>query len=359
MISKQEREWAEVIQKYLFFYRDGFFELPYLSNSPQEMVNSIIKIPVTLHKSVEQVIHTNNPFCKGVMHYREIEEGLWILATNIDIKQNVIAKALYDQAEVSDYYFLTFSVFEYEFRTGNTLSDKVTLLSKCWTFYKPETVVSTYFYKGTTGKFCNLVFNKKWAEKNLSSQILDRGAELQNFLNHETGFLTWLDVVPDIDKISKEIWRILQNNNKEGSFNISNLKIEVHQMITRFFKSTLENSRIQKYKPLNNIDYSNVAKAEKIILHHLTSPFVGVESIASNVNMSPTKLKSIFKSVFGSSMLQYHKEKNIQLAVQLIQNSDLPIKSIAVATGYESASKFTAAFKKRFGILPSEVLRSN
>lgn len=357
MITKLVKEWDKVIQKYLFFYRDGFFELPYLSNSPRKMVNSLIKIPVTRHKPLEQAIYTNNTFCKGVMHYRELEEGLWILATNIDIKQNVIAKALYDETEVSDYYFLTFSIFEYEFPTGNTLTDSVTLLSKCWTFYKPETVVTTYFYKGTTGRFCNLVFNKKWAEKNLSTEILSRGEELQEFLNRETGFLTWLDVVPNMDETSKEIWRILEN--KKNSSGMINLKIEVHKIIAIFFKTTLESSRIQEYKSLNNIDYSNVAKAEKIILHHLTSPFIGVENIALDVHMSPTKLKSIFKSVFGSSMLQYHKEKNMLLAMQLIQNSDLPIKNIATATGYESASKFTATFKKRFDILPSEVLRPN
>jgi transcriptional regulator GlxA family with amidase domain len=45
------------------------------------------------------------------------------------------------------------------------------------------------------------------------------------------------------------------------------------------------------------------------------------------------------------------------LTMQLIQNSDLTIKNIAVATGYESGCKFTAAFKNRFNILPSEVLR--
>jgi AraC-like DNA-binding protein len=276
--------------------------------------------------------------------------GFW--QQTINIKQNVIAKALYDDAEISDYYFLSSSVFEYVFPTGNTSADTTTLLSKCWTFCKPKTEVATYFYKGTTGKFCNFVFNKKWAENNLSSQILSKGHELQNFLNTDTGFLTWLDVVPNIDETSKEIWRILEKDNND-SFDIINLKIEIHKIITAFFKTTLEDNRIQEYKPLSNIDYSNVAKAEKIILHHLTSPFVGVENIALEANMSPTKLKSIF----GSSMLQYHKEKNMLLAMQLIQNSDLPIKNIAVATGYESASKFTAAFKNRFNILPSEVLR--
>jgi AraC-like DNA-binding protein len=33
----------------------------------------------------------------------------------------------------------------------------------------------------------------------------------------------------------------------------------------------------------------------------------------------------------------------------------MQIKNIAASIGYESSSKFTAAFKKRFGTLPSEV----
>jgi len=56
--------------------------------------------------------------------------------------------------------------------------------------------------------------------------------------------------------------------------------------------------------------------------------------------------------------LQYHKEKNILLARQLLQKSKIEVQFIAVITGFESASKFTAAFKKRFGELPS-VFREN
>ena len=47
-------------------------------------------------------------------------------------------------------------------------------------------------------------------------------------------------------------------------------------------------------------------------------------------------------------MLQYHKEKNMLLAMQLIINSDIQIQIIAAVTGYECASKFAANFKKRF-----------
>ncbi|MNR55027.1 Regulatory protein PchR [compost metagenome] len=85
---------------------------------------------------------------------------------------------------------------------------------------------------------------------------------------------------------------------------------------------------------------------------------MGIDKIAFEVNTSPTKLKANFKTVFGFSMLQYHKEKNMLLAKQLLQNSEIEVQIIAIITGFESASKFSAAFKKRFNELPS-VFREN
>jgi AraC-like DNA-binding protein len=90
-------------------------------------------------------------------------------------------------------------------------------------------------------------------------------------------------------------------------------------------------------------------------LLNLNFTFIGVDTIAKEISMSPTKLKSNFKMIYGFSMLQYHKEKNLLLAKQLLENSDVLINHIFVLTGYESASKFTAAFKKRFKKLPSDI----
>ncbi|MCA6997736.1 helix-turn-helix domain-containing protein [Dickeya solani] len=37
----------------------------------------------------------------------------------------------------------------------------------------------------------------------------------------------------------------------------------------------------------------------------------------------------------------------------LLQSSDRPVAAIALDVGYESHSKFTAAFRRRFGVVPS------
>lgn len=42
-------------------------------------------------------------------------------------------------------------------------------------------------------------------------------------------------------------------------------------------------------------------------------------------------------------------------ALALLQNTDEPVMQIALATGYASASRFTARFRTRFGYLPTDV----
>ena len=347
-------KWINYLRKNLFKKHDGFFELPYLSNNPQLMLDSIINMPVSDHNKLEQAIYTDNPFTKGVMRYRKIEEGLWLLASDLRVKQNIISKALYDENEISDYYFLSFSVFEYRFPMNSSITESATLLSTTCTFYKPGTEVTTYFYEGTRGRFYNLVFNKKWAKTNLALKSTAEKHEVNEYLNEQSGFINWLDIVPNAPALSKELWDKLSAE-KVGDLKTPGLKMQIRQIISDFFKHAFEDKRIKNYTALHNPDYANVAAAEKLILHNLTTTFMGVEKIARAVNLSPTKLKMIFKSVFGFSMLQYHKEKNMLLALQLIRHSDIQIKNIAAATGYLSSSKFTATFKKRFGLLPTEI----
>jgi AraC-like DNA-binding protein len=348
------KNWINYIEKNLFRSHAGFFELPYLANNPQLMIDSILLLPISHHNGQQQAIYTNNDFTQGVMHYRKVEDGLWLMATHFEIKKNMVCRALYHEEVISDHYFLSFAVFEYKFPINNDFTQFATLLSTTCTFYKPNTEVDTYFYENTNGKFYNIIFSRQWAKKNLLFKSKRHTDELQTFLNAKRGFINWLDIVPDAERISKNLWTKLKNE-QQGKTDTTVLKVTIHQIINDFFQATNNDKRIKNYPQLNNADYACVAKAESIILYNLMNSFIGVELISKTVNMSPTKLKSVFKSVFGFSMLQYHKEKNMLLALQLIKNSTMQIKNIALLTGFESASKFTAAFKKRFNKLPSAI----
>ena len=344
--------WPKHVQKYLFLLKDGFFQLPYLFNSPKIMLDSLLKLPGMNHTHLKKFFSLETPLCKVKMYYREIEDGFWLLATFMNVKENIVTKSYFDKHESSEYYLLTFSVFEYKFQLKDT--DEVTLLSTCWTFSKPDTEISSYFYKGTTGRFFSFAITKDWAHKNLMSKKVKEKKALKNFLNGNKGSYTWLDIVPKAHEMGAKLSELIEKGDADGTENLD-IKKRSMKLMTAFFNNAFNDSRIIDNISLSNLEYHQVAKAEKIILHNLHLPFVGIESIAKEVNTSSTKLKSNFKIVFGFSMLQYHKEKNMLLAMQLIEKTDIHIQNIALLTGYDSAGRFAASFKKRFGKLPSEV----
>jgi AraC-like DNA-binding protein len=82
--------------------------------------------------------------------------------------------------------------------------------------------------------------------------------------------------------------------------------------------------------------------------------FPGIDKIAKEIGLSPTKLKSDFKIVYKQSLFQYYRDKQLVFAQELLIGNKGKIKDIAAVFGYENAGKFSTAFKKRFGLLPSE-----
>lgn len=81
---------------------------------------------------------------------------------------------------------------------------------------------------------------------------------------------------------------------------------------------------------------------------------VTIEELSKTYLMNPTTLKAAFKAVYGTSIAAHIKEHRMEQAAHLLQASDMSIAEIAQAVGYDSQSKFTAAFKAYFQVLPRE-----
>ena len=142
MLESRIRKWAIGFRKYFFLYRNGYFELPYLSNTPQIMVNSFQNMPFTKKVPDEHIIYSDTIFTSGSMRYRELEDGLWIILSEMNFKKNVCTKALYDQ-EPCKYYFL--SHFRYTSLIKNISINEINLPNIGWSLYKPGTEIKAFF----------------------------------------------------------------------------------------------------------------------------------------------------------------------------------------------------------------------
>ena len=95
-------------------------------------------------------------------------------------------------------------------------------------------------------------------------------------------------------------------------------------------------------------------KVKTILENNLEAPLSLME-LSRTVGINDFKLKKGFKEVFGNTVFGYLNELKMNRAQLLLLNNDLSVAEIARLTGYKNPTHFTAAFKKKFGVLPGSL----
>ncbi|AZC37127.1 AraC family transcriptional regulator [Pseudomonas chlororaphis] len=90
------------------------------------------------------------------------------------------------------------------------------------------------------------------------------------------------------------------------------------------------------------------------LLHAEPGAVWSVERLAGLVNQSRSNLAQRFTHLVGQSPMRYLMHWRMQLAGQRLQTSSLRISQIAEQLGYESEAAFSRAFRREFGVAPSE-----
>jgi AraC-like DNA-binding protein len=79
-----------------------------------------------------------------------------------------------------------------------------------------------------------------------------------------------------------------------------------------------------------------------------------VNQLATSFNLSASTLRRRLDSE-GSTVSDCVREVRLETALLLLQSTMLPVSDIAYRSGYASHSRFSAAFRERFGFTPSHL----
>jgi AraC-like DNA-binding protein len=99
----------------------------------------------------------------------------------------------------------------------------------------------------------------------------------------------------------------------------------------------------KKISPFKNVVESNVNSNLKL------------EEIAFLCNMSLSTFKRHFTSEYKEPPGKWLQDKRLQKAKKLLQRGDLTASDIYLDIGYNNLSNFSVAFKKKFGISPTDI----
>ncbi len=104
---------------------------------------------------------------------------------------------------------------------------------------------------------------------------------------------------------------------------------------------------------LNPEEKERIRKAEKLLVDNLQSP-PSLKHLSMVAGLNANKLQAGFHERYGKSVFEYLREYKMQTAKVLLEDGRSNVSETAWHVGYVNVSHFSAAFKKRFGILPKQ-----
>jgi len=116
---------------------------------------------------------------------------------------------------------------------------------------------------------------------------------------------------------------------------------------------------VQEGSPSVSIKSDTIARihqAAEILRSHLENP-PNQTALAQQVGVSDRTLQKGFKTVFGVTPFVYLTQQRMNQAEQLLRQPHRTVAEVANIVGYANSAQFAAAFKRQFGITPSECLR--
>ena len=78
--------------------------------------------------------------------------------------------------------------------------------------------------------------------------------------------------------------------------------------------------------------------------------------LSKRVCLNEFKLKKGFKELFGVPVYTYVLDKRLELARDLLEKK-LYVSDVANLVGYGNMSHFAAAFRKKYGVNPSDYIK--
>jgi len=129
-------------------------------------------------------------------------------------------------------------------------------------------------------------------------------------------------------------------------------------IIERFFSWLYAEKELLKNRAgISRHSIEQAQMAEAILTNDITVVPPTIKKLAYTVATSPSKLKKVFKTVYGLPPYQYYQKQRMQKAKVLLLTGNHSVKDVGYTLGYTNLSNFTLAFKKEFGLLPSNVKR--
>lgn len=229
------------------------------------------------------------------------------------------------------------------------LSDEATRCS--FIILPPGELLTASFKGGTSYRYCALSLSREYLTRTLSLGEDELPSVLSLYWSRrETGMGHFAASKISLNQAS----RLFNIRSSPGwqAVTVRALSLELLRMLFHDWRTARTHLRAR-------IRITSAERARLVRLREQidTDPaaHLTLKTLAARSRLNRNKLHYGFKQCFGISIHEYQIELRMQSALKMLQETRLSIGDVAARVGYDEPTNFTAAFKKYFARLPSEV----
>jgi len=248
----------------------------------------------------------------------------------------------FDELTIADKLVISIDEEKVREKTGHKALAYLTGSQHNWSYQGTKASA----YKGVT-----IIFNKQWLSQYFEMEIaedvitsyISLKAESINIVPLDARYRRWMKTICNVEETNPLRTTILQNR--------------LMLMIERFFGSLYEKMRNPAFRlPLSQEDIARVVQIERLLTKNVLQAPPSIHQLAKIAAISESKLKKDFKTMYGLPIYEYYQKARMHAAQDKLLTGKYSVKEVAMELGYSNLSNFTIAFKKEFGVLPSQLL---
>ncbi|MDR2805698.1 MAG: AraC family transcriptional regulator [Dysgonamonadaceae bacterium] len=181
--------------------------------------------------------------------------------------------------------------------------------------------------------------------------LSEKSPVLQSLLRNTQPLLFEQMIYPSLQKIVDEI--ITEPVGE--AFELFFLRIKAEELICRLLME-LEKRDEKHLYALNIHDIQAIYKVKEQMLDHPETPPV-INELAACAGMSASKLKRLFKQIFGNSIFSYYQAFRMKEAARLLKEEKLSVSEAGYRLGFTNLSHFSRVFQEHLGMKPKQYSR--
>jgi AraC-like DNA-binding protein len=171
---------------------------------------------------------------------------------------------------------------------------------------------------------------------------------ISTILSGLPGFLYYESMTPDVLKTLKQITDAGEEDELVSLF----YRIKVQELIYFLF------DRLQKrdslgHSPINKADADKLFLIRTVLLSDLSKP-PRLPELARMAGISLTKMKDLFKQVFGDSIYTHFQKARMEEAAFMVKQAHYSVSEVGFQLGFSNLSHFSRLFEKHYGITPKK-----